>query len=117
MSRAVALTVCALLAAPASAQEPPKPAPAVVFPEGYVKPVRIDAGPFWRVHRFDLERIVDDRAAWKACVATRDDCQAKRLEDVTNPPEGLNMTWWQAAIAGVVTIVATLLAKKGVEEI
>ena len=109
MATALAASL-ALLAAPASAQGAPG------IPADYAKPVRLDDGAFWRVHRLDLERCVDDRNAFKACVETRDGCQAERLEDVTNPPVGLNMTWWQATIAGAVTIVVTLLARKGVGE-
>ncbi len=114
MARAVRQAVCVflvLMTSAASAQS----APPAVFPEGYVKPIRLDAGPFWHVHRFDLERCVDDRNTLKGCIETRDECQAQRLEDVTHPPEGLQMTWWQATLAGVVTIVATLLTKKGIE--
>jgi len=116
VARAVRHAVCIFLVLTTSAAYG-QSAPPAVFPEGYAKPIRLDAGPFWRVHRFDLERCVDDRNSLKGCVETREECQAQRLEDVTHPPEGLQMTWWQATLAGVVTIVATLLAKKGIEDL
>jgi hypothetical protein len=87
-------------------------------PLDYLPPAPIPGdGPFWRVHRFDLEGCVDDRGSLKDCVLALESCEAKRLEDVTTPPEGLAMSWWQAALATVLTIVVALAAERGLEEV
>ncbi len=109
------MTILALIASLASSQAWGAPP---LRPADYGVPAPIPGdGPFWRVHRFDLERCADDRSELKGCSSSVADCEAKRLEDVTTPPEGLAVSWWQAVLATGITIVLALVAERGIQEI
>jgi len=100
--------------------EPPVPPAEIDKPVDYEKVLPLPGGPFFKIHRFDLENHVRRKQALAYAEWQRDDvqikldvCREERLKDVENTQAtGFSLPWYgHAGIWGTVVILVDVLLR------